>query len=451
MQPPQLHREWPALLRADDRDRHDGNVVANRELGEPYAPFLDPVAVVEPLRRPADPFGPDRKQFALLDEGADVGARAAHDAEAREQRARERQPRDEMVGYRPRNPRRIHATQDVQAHHRGIDREHSAMIRDEDRRTGGRYVLDPLGVHAEVPVVGQSPSADRGRKGRWMQAEQVIAMAGIVERCLSRKLREGGGVHRLASQCRIRSTRGRRSRMRAPPARCLGDSFTRSRELVELCERPAQGRECRALDARADLHVTVRASRACGSSLRGRPRHGEGLQPRAARAPQRWMTGPLREAEAVMKRILVALDGSPRAPKVLDAAARLAELAGGKLVLYRAITVSPDLPRAVLVETNRRLEDILVANAREDLAHSAAHLPPEFVEKTVTAFAIPWDGICRAARECDADLIVIGSHGYSGIDRILGTTAGKVVNHADRNVLVVRNSLQAQRPAWRGA
>ncbi|HEY6174579.1 MAG TPA: universal stress protein [Kofleriaceae bacterium] len=142
-----------------------------------------------------------------------------------------------------------------------------------------------------------------------------------------------------------------------------------------------------------------------------------------------------------MKRILVALDGSPRAPKVLDAAARLAELAGGKLVLYRAITVSPDLPRAVLVETNRRLEDILVANAREDLAHSAAHLRPEFVEKTVTAFAIPWDGICRAARECDADLIVIGSHGYSGIDRILGTTAGKVVNHADRNVLVVRNSL----------
>lgn len=142
-----------------------------------------------------------------------------------------------------------------------------------------------------------------------------------------------------------------------------------------------------------------------------------------------------------MKRILVALDGSPRAPKVLAAAARLAELAGGKLVLYRAITVSPDLPREVLVETNRRLEDILVANAKEDLARTAAPLRPELIDKTVTAFAIPWDGICRAARECEADLIVIGSHGYGGLDRILGTTAGKVVNHADRNVLVVRNSL----------
>jgi nucleotide-binding universal stress UspA family protein len=142
-----------------------------------------------------------------------------------------------------------------------------------------------------------------------------------------------------------------------------------------------------------------------------------------------------------MKRVLVALDGSPRAAKVLAAAARLAELAGGKLVLYRAITVSPDLPREVLVETNRRLEDILLGNARDDLARGAEQVRPGLVEKTVTDLAIPWDGICRAARECEADLIVIGSHGYSGIDRILGTTAGKVVNHADRSVFVVRNSL----------
>src|SRR6185503_4793589 len=131
------------------------------------------------------------------------------------------------------------------------------------------------------------------------------------------------------------------------------------------------------------------------------------------------LAGPVRETEKLMKRLLVALDGSPRAAGVLEAASRLAELAGGKLVLYRAITVSPDLPREVLIETDRRLEDSLLANARDDLARSAAHLRPELIEKTVTGFAIPWDGICRAARECEADLIVIGSHGYGGIDRIL--------------------------------
>jgi nucleotide-binding universal stress UspA family protein len=56
-----------------------------------------------------------------------------------------------------------------------------------------------------------------------------------------------------------------------------------------------------------------------------------------------------------------------------------------------------------------------------------------------THLATPWDGICRAAIELDADLIVLGSHGYGALDRVLGTTAAKVVNHADRSVLVVRS------------
>jgi nucleotide-binding universal stress UspA family protein len=39
----------------------------------------------------------------------------------------------------------------------------------------------------------------------------------------------------------------------------------------------------------------------------------------------------------------------------------------------------------------------------------------------------------------EAALILIGSHGYSGLDHLLGTTAARVVNHADRSVLVVRH------------
>lgn len=153
------------------------------------------------------------------------------------------------------------------------------------------------------------------------------------------------------------------------------------------------------------------------------------------------MPGAARARGCVVKRILVALDGSPRAPKVLEAAKRLAELTGAKLVLYRAITVSPDLPREALVKTDLRLEDLLVANARTDLQQIAAQIRRELVEQIVTTFATPWDGICRTAQEHDVDLIAIGSHGYGGIDRLLGTVAAKVVNHADRNVLVIRTAL----------
>jgi universal stress protein F len=55
--------------------------------------------------------------------------------------------------------------------------------------------------------------------------------------------------------------------------------------------------------------------------------------------------------------------------------------------------------------------------------------------------ALPWQAVCEMARTLEAELVVIGSHGYFGFDRLLGTTAGKVVNHAHCSVLVVREPL----------
>ena len=142
-----------------------------------------------------------------------------------------------------------------------------------------------------------------------------------------------------------------------------------------------------------------------------------------------------------MKRILVALDSSPRAPSVLAAALRLAELADAKLIVFRAIGIPPDMPKELFRTTDIRLEDWLLRNAHTDLERLTSEVPRERLEKLTTEFATPWDGICTAARTNDVDLIVLGSHGFGGIDRILGTNAGKVVNHADRNVLVVRTPL----------
>lgn len=142
-----------------------------------------------------------------------------------------------------------------------------------------------------------------------------------------------------------------------------------------------------------------------------------------------------------MKRILVAIDASPRAPKVLAAADQLAALAGATLIVYRAIHVAPDIPPEALAATDRRLEDFLLSNARADLERMTAAIPRERIEKLLAEFATPWDGICRAASENAVDLVVIGSHGYGVIDRLLGTTAAKVVNHTEQNVLVVRAPL----------
>ena len=139
-----------------------------------------------------------------------------------------------------------------------------------------------------------------------------------------------------------------------------------------------------------------------------------------------------------MKRILVCLDASPRAPFVFATAAKLAGQIGARLCLLRAIGLPPEINRELLV---RAAADILVTmtnEAKRDLEALAKKHPLVEIEGIHVHVGTPWDTICREAKELECDIVMLGSHGYSGFDRILGTTAAKVVNHCDRSVFVVR-------------
>ncbi|HJZ85781.1 MAG TPA: universal stress protein [Polyangia bacterium] len=91
----------------------------------------------------------------------------------------------------------------------------------------------------------------------------------------------------------------------------------------------------------------------------------------------------------------------------------------------------------------RLVPDVLERNAKESLQTLARQVPPALFGGSQVHIGTAWQVICRTARELDADLIVIGSHGYGGIERVLGTTAARVVNHADRSVLVARPRVTA--------
>lgn len=138
-----------------------------------------------------------------------------------------------------------------------------------------------------------------------------------------------------------------------------------------------------------------------------------------------------------MKRILVCLDTSPRAAGVLSAAHDLARRTGAKLAIFRSVGLPPEIDSEWLAISPNDVVGELEKRAKADLEKLTASAG-EAIEGIYIRIGTPWDAICTEAKLLDVDLIVIGSHGYSGIDRVIGTTAAKVVNHADRSVLVVR-------------
>lgn len=139
-----------------------------------------------------------------------------------------------------------------------------------------------------------------------------------------------------------------------------------------------------------------------------------------------------------MKKILVALDGSPRERGVLDAAISLGRKTGAKLVLFRSVGVPEELVVEALNMAPGDVPDLLERRATLDLEKLEALVPADIRGGFRVILGTPWRSIELAAREADVDLIVVGSHGYETLDRVLGTTAARVVNHADRAVLVVR-------------
>lgn len=123
------------------------------------------------------------------------------------------------------------------------------------------------------------------------------------------------------------------------------------------------------------------------------------------------------------RNILVPLDGSGLAELAALHAAELARLAGARLVFVR---VSPDK------EGMREAADYLYEVNQQ--AHYAGLRTDGMVER-----GYPAEQILHAADRTQADLIVISSHGRTGISRqVFGSVAEEVVRRAPCPVMVVK-------------
>ncbi|HZY86563.1 MAG TPA: universal stress protein [Gemmataceae bacterium] len=144
-----------------------------------------------------------------------------------------------------------------------------------------------------------------------------------------------------------------------------------------------------------------------------------------------------------LRRILVPTDFSKSSANALTYAAAFAEKFGAEILLLHVVQdLALFIPEAVLVAPPPAPPvEQFAAAARAALGRVIADLrPPGLTVRPEVVEGTPYEEIVRFARERDVDLIVIGTHGHTGLAHILlGGVTDKVVRRAPCPVLTVRH------------
>lgn len=152
----------------------------------------------------------------------------------------------------------------------------------------------------------------------------------------------------------------------------------------------------------------------------------------------------------IITKILIAIDGSPYAEhaarygfdiaRKFNAQVGLANIVGPAILPQISTSTDPimGLPTGVSGIEEVELMDIQKEQS-EHILDDAIHKLAGGLEVThFNEFGSTADGIIQCSKEFNADLIIVGTHNRSGLDRLLmGSVAEHVVRHSAVPVLVV--------------
>ena len=143
-----------------------------------------------------------------------------------------------------------------------------------------------------------------------------------------------------------------------------------------------------------------------------------------------------------VRRILVCTAGAKCGEKDTETAGRIAGLTGASVTILHVMSQLPLTPGAEISDLENSTEDLLVSDAPEGV-HLRKDL--EILEdlrvrgQAKVRHGLVVEEILAEAREQDCDLLVIGAHIASGLQRfVLSNTTEDILLSSDRPVLVVR-------------
>jgi nucleotide-binding universal stress UspA family protein len=123
------------------------------------------------------------------------------------------------------------------------------------------------------------------------------------------------------------------------------------------------------------------------------------------------------------KKILIATDGSKYSEAASREAISIAKRCGSDLIVLSVATKEKNLPAA-----KKSVDKVSKMAEKEDIKVD-----------TLTPRGTPYEVIVKTAEKKNADVIVVGSHGRTGLERLLmGSVTERVIGHAKCAVLVVK-------------
>ena len=144
----------------------------------------------------------------------------------------------------------------------------------------------------------------------------------------------------------------------------------------------------------------------------------------------------------MFNKILLPVDGSETANLALEKAGALAKAFGSQVVLLTVIEPFPALTMSEMDLGIAQQQYAQIAQQQADTTLVKASAAMQAMGREAQEMKLEgvsaWRGIVDAAQNLDADLIVMGSHGRKGVQKLLlGSVTQKVASHASRSVLVV--------------
>lgn len=141
--------------------------------------------------------------------------------------------------------------------------------------------------------------------------------------------------------------------------------------------------------------------------------------------------------------ILVAVDDSEIAHRVVEQAFTLGSAYEAKLTFVSAIALDPLLHAdfyqfTPAIEEYFKVAEQKATEQHDQIKQRAQHAQIE-VETKIVREVLPADAILSLANELEVDCIVMGSHGRRGFEKLLlGSVAQKVLNQTNLPVLIIK-------------